>query len=181
MPLYFIQVSGGGPIKIGFSRECNIHSRLRTYEWAAPWDCELLGVWMKGDRAKEKALYSRLANHQIKGEWFHSTDEVMAIIADVLQEKVDWEQIKLTAVNKKFNGSKRGEWQRRTFLTQRGSGQNPVLAVRMPADVFKELQALAIAERCTLPEYVRGLVREHLRRETHSEAPQDQHEANGPK
>lgn len=65
--IYFIQESGNGFIKIGFSQ--NPLQRLRQLSKNQPYEYSLLGV-LPGHFEQERALHKRFSDFSIKGEWF---------------------------------------------------------------------------------------------------------------
>lgn len=76
--VYFVQSAGGGPIKIGVSK--NVRARIRSLQTSSPTPLVLLGV-VAGSRDTEAALHHRLHASRIRGEWFADSDEVRRAIA----------------------------------------------------------------------------------------------------
>lgn len=66
---YAIQVTGGGPIKIGFT--CgHAKGRLRALQAASPYMLEVVAFW-PATKAHEKAIHSELSDYRVRSEWYH--------------------------------------------------------------------------------------------------------------
>ena len=78
--VYFIQQGDNGPIKIGYSADPQ--RRLQSLSTASPYPLRLLGV-VDGDMALEQALHHRFADHQLEGEWFAPTPDLLEFIANL--------------------------------------------------------------------------------------------------
>ena len=96
--IYFIQIDNDGPIKIGISSDPI--ERMRQLQVSMPYDLHLLGVMnileksdvtydpanesiiktSDSDRSIELALHDRFNSHRIRGEWFHSNEELLTFI-----------------------------------------------------------------------------------------------------
>lgn len=76
--LYFVQVDGGGVIKIGWTQG-HVLSRIRQLQWASPEILNWIGA-CPAPREAEKAAHKELARHRHRGEWFHPSDEVVQFI-----------------------------------------------------------------------------------------------------
>lgn len=81
--IYFIQVEGSGPIKIGITRH-NPRQRMVKIQCDCPWPVQLLGA-INGGFEEEAAIHCELKQFNIQGEWFHPTDEVISAIENALQ------------------------------------------------------------------------------------------------
>lgn len=81
MTVYFAQVAGNGPIKIGFTRKC-LEMKLRRLRWACPYPLVILAT-MDGTAPEEKRLHARFGAHRIHGEWFHPSPVLLAFIAQI--------------------------------------------------------------------------------------------------
>lgn len=79
MPVYFIQVAGNGPIKIGYA--ANVRSRLASLQTASFLDLKVIGQ-IEGDCRLERALHQRLAPWHIVREWFRAEPPVFAALRD---------------------------------------------------------------------------------------------------
>jgi len=71
--IYFAQVDGRGPIKIGFSIKVN--SRLASLRIGTAKDLRLLRT-MDGTPRHERELHARFHKYRIRGEWFRFTGEL---------------------------------------------------------------------------------------------------------
>lgn len=78
MSIYFLEADG--LIKIGFSEQ--VKSRVINILGYQRYGGNFLGH-MPGDRALEKHLHTRFAEHRDYGEWFRPTDAMRAFIATV--------------------------------------------------------------------------------------------------
>jgi len=78
--IYFLQVAPTGPIKIGFTSR-SVQERIRGARQSSPHDLTFLGSF-PGTPVDERAAQKQLAGSQLRGEWFHPTDDVVAFIAD---------------------------------------------------------------------------------------------------
>jgi hypothetical protein len=80
--IYFIQATGGGPIKIGTT--CRLTERLRYLRRETGEDLVALAV-MDGGRKEEKALHRRFAHLRVEkyalSERFHPGDDLLDFIA----------------------------------------------------------------------------------------------------
>lgn len=76
--IYFIQSVGGGPIKIGWTK--NVDARVRALQTSSAARLVVLGT-CEGTRSLEAELHRRLAPHRHEGEWFLDCAEVRALMA----------------------------------------------------------------------------------------------------
>lgn len=76
--LYFVQVDGGGPIKIGWTQGC-VTNRMRQIQWASPYILNWIGA-CDAPRSHEKAAHQTLAAYRLRREWFHPTAPVLDFI-----------------------------------------------------------------------------------------------------
>lgn len=75
--IYFIQIQGNGPIKIGIST--NIRNRLNSLKSGVPYKLKLLGC-MVGNREKEKIIHNKFKESRINYEWFGPTKKLLNFI-----------------------------------------------------------------------------------------------------
>jgi hypothetical protein len=75
--VYFVQQGPDGPIKIGASR--NFAKRLKTLNTSSHVPLTVLGV-TAGGYELEAALHRELREHQMSGEWFQPTPEVLSAV-----------------------------------------------------------------------------------------------------
>lgn len=75
--IYFVQVDGGGPIKIGYTT--NLRTRLSDLQCANHCRLVLLGI-LPGSLGDEAALHRRFAAALIHREWFQPVPELMSFI-----------------------------------------------------------------------------------------------------
>ena len=94
--VYFVQVVGGGPIKIGCAGHAE--SRVTALQNYCPYKIELLGH-IPGNEAHERWLHSLLSSERLRGEWFHSTLITRSVVKAVLDSCFEWPD----PLPKKFN------------------------------------------------------------------------------
>src|SRR4051812_9870839 len=80
--IYFIQVEGDGPIKIGTTGD-HPQKRLSKIQTDCPWQVKLLGT-IFGSVAQEKRMHLVLAPWKMQGEWFKPHPIVVAAIESAL-------------------------------------------------------------------------------------------------
>ena len=78
--IYFLQVAGNGPVKIGFTAKASALPRLKSIQRAMPYDLVLLGV-MGGGKEEELHLHYRFLDHAIRNEWFRPHPDLLTWIA----------------------------------------------------------------------------------------------------
>lgn len=75
--VYFIQAVGGGPIKIGYTRDektlANRLSVMQTGHWRR---LQVTSVIRDADRTAERLLHRVFAPARLRGEWFLACDEL---------------------------------------------------------------------------------------------------------
>ncbi len=76
--VYFMQDTGTGHIKIGFSK--NVMKRLESIQGANASEIVLLSA-IPGSVKKEAALHEFFSGSRIRGEWFEESDELCELIA----------------------------------------------------------------------------------------------------
>jgi hypothetical protein len=86
--IYFIQVRGGGPIKIGFTQN-HPRSRFVKMQSDCPFELEMLGA-VPGSVAEEKAIHAELQDSKTQGEWFLPNEAVMAVVNGHLARPDRW-------------------------------------------------------------------------------------------
>lgn len=86
--VYFVQIEGGGPIKIGLttSDPRRRHKGLKT---GCPWPTVLLGA-IPGGRDDERKLHQELIEFRMEGEWFSPHPDVLAAIDGALASPLAW-------------------------------------------------------------------------------------------
>lgn len=67
--VYFIGSRISGPVKIGFSGQSDLKSRLSQLQTSSPEHLEILGSF-SGYIKNEKKVHDFLAPHRLRGEWF---------------------------------------------------------------------------------------------------------------
>lgn len=75
--LYFIQVAGGGPVKIGISSD--VRKRLDGLRTSCPYPLELRRT-VRRMGLLERPLHAQLAAARLRGEWFEPTPDVLAVV-----------------------------------------------------------------------------------------------------
>lgn len=79
--IYFLQIEGGGAIKIGFTTISPV-LRAKTLQTTSPHRICWIG-YFKGMEHEEKALHKKFAEHYIRAEWFNPAPEIIAYINEV--------------------------------------------------------------------------------------------------
>jgi hypothetical protein len=67
--IYFIGSRTSGPVKIGFSGQSDLKSRLSQLQTSSPEHLEILGSF-SGYIKNERKVHNFLALHRLRGEWF---------------------------------------------------------------------------------------------------------------
>jgi hypothetical protein len=75
--IYFIGSRSSGPIKIGFSGQSDLKSRLSQLQTSSPEHLEILGSF-SGYLKNERKVHDFLALHRLRGEWFER-DAALAV------------------------------------------------------------------------------------------------------
>jgi DNA-binding transcriptional regulator YiaG len=78
--IYFARCGHDGPIKIGHTIG-GISSRISYLQVGCPWPITVLGT-MDGDFFVEADLLRKFAHLNMRGEWFHAADELLAFIEE---------------------------------------------------------------------------------------------------
>jgi excisionase family DNA binding protein len=76
--IYFIQAGDAGPIKIGYTLN-SVANRLAGIQTGNHEELRIIGV-MPGGRATEAEIHEQIAQHRIRGEWFHPHADVFALL-----------------------------------------------------------------------------------------------------
>lgn len=80
--IYFAQIAGCGPIKVGATRARGIDKRLARIQTFIPYDVEFLCV-ASGGIYSERAVKHLCREYLIRGEWFTPNEILAEIIAHV--------------------------------------------------------------------------------------------------
>lgn len=96
--IYFLQVRGGGPIKIGAA--IDVAARVKKLQCACPYDLELLGC-IKGSRRQEKRLHRKFSFLRLRGEWFSPGPTLLRYIT---KKAVNLEQLPAAPESRKMTG-----------------------------------------------------------------------------
>lgn len=75
--VYFIQSVGGGPVKIGWSKQ--VTSRLRGLQTGHAERLTILAV-LPATKETERSIHRALPSHRLHGEWFAPSVEVLALV-----------------------------------------------------------------------------------------------------
>ena len=86
--IYFVQVNGGGPIKIGFTRHAPTR-RMVKLQSDCPWQIILLGA-IPGTVDDERKLHKEVAAFRTQGEWFEPTGAVLNLVNRCLARPDRW-------------------------------------------------------------------------------------------
>lgn len=76
--IYFIQQGEDGPVKVGHSYTEQVGKRMSNLQTSNPCELRLLTT-MPGSTDREKWIHRLLADHHIRGEWFHPAPLVLAM------------------------------------------------------------------------------------------------------
>lgn len=85
--IYFVRCGKDGPVKIGYT-STGLTARLNFLQVGCPWQLEVLGT-IEGSRSDERALHKQFAHLHLRGEWFHPTAELMALIGTPAEPKAE--------------------------------------------------------------------------------------------
>lgn len=77
--IYFLQVEGGGPIKIGFTC-ANPADRAKALQRSSPYLLTWIGYFPAASTI-EAELHKLFASDRIRSEWFHPTQRIYDFIA----------------------------------------------------------------------------------------------------
>ena len=80
MSIYFVQIEGGGPVKVGYAND--VRRRLADLQTASFQRLRLVAS-MPGDRAAEAEVHKRLNHLRIRGEWFRPDPEMWEVLGDL--------------------------------------------------------------------------------------------------
>lgn len=75
--IYFVQVDGAGPIKIGFTE--NLEKRIQGMLTATPGTIKVLAT-RPGTLAEERVLHQRFAHLRVSREWFRPEEDLITYI-----------------------------------------------------------------------------------------------------
>lgn len=89
--IYFIGTENG-PVKIWYTRENNLKTRLKELQIGNPYQLEILGT-CEGNIDTERKLHERFAQYRKMGEWFERVKEIEELIA-TLEKTQNVETIK---------------------------------------------------------------------------------------
>lgn len=97
--VYFIQIQGVGPIKIGCTGGETAQDRLAALQTSCPFDLSLLAtVPAPGNgRASESFFHDRFAQYRMKGEWFAPGPELVGFLRTLGARPfvpVDWQMLR---------------------------------------------------------------------------------------
>ena len=67
--VYFVGAQAVGPVKVGFTSDWTVSSRLSQLQTGSHEELVVLGQ-VKASPAVERAIHSLLASHSVRGEWF---------------------------------------------------------------------------------------------------------------
>jgi hypothetical protein len=79
--IYFIQIDGGGPIKIGYTSGTDVRPRLRAIQTSVPYPLAVIHT-MPGELADERNLHERFAEWRMHGEWFQPGPSLVLWLRD---------------------------------------------------------------------------------------------------
>ncbi|MFA4971412.1 MAG: GIY-YIG nuclease family protein [bacterium] len=91
MSVYFMQIPGGGPIKIGTTTG-TAKSRQNEIQTGCPWELNVVGVIAGGVETEHK-FHRVFAHYRIRGEWFAPGPEIIALLKRsgfTPEEPYDW-------------------------------------------------------------------------------------------
>jgi len=89
--VYFIRPVGmDGPVKIGFTR--SPVARLDQINKWVPWELEIAAT-VGGTLKTELRFHTLLEAHRMRGEWFHGSPDVLAVVASVAAGTFDLDSL----------------------------------------------------------------------------------------
>lgn len=88
MTIYFIRAGDSGNIKIGYTAG-SAERRMKQLQTGNIFDLELLGT-IPGEMQDEKSMHQELKEYALRGEWFRSATELMAVILEMIDGKEPW-------------------------------------------------------------------------------------------
>jgi hypothetical protein len=80
--IYFLLVEHADAVKIGWTRDKSLKTRMRHYYTYCPLNVDVLKV-IPGSMLEERALHRRFVRDRIRAEWFRYSDELKAYIANL--------------------------------------------------------------------------------------------------
>lgn len=83
--VYFVQcMAEDRPVEIGTAMRDGVGYRMADLQVGNPFELRLLGT-MPGGYAKEAELHRRFAHLRIRGEWFRSEPELLAVVDTTME------------------------------------------------------------------------------------------------
>lgn len=95
MPVYFVQDTRSGAVKVGFST--NVAKRVSGLRTSCPFPLRFLGS-IPGGKERERELHAMFSCYfnRLCGEWYEHSDEMMASIsAQINQQHTVWDLCRL--------------------------------------------------------------------------------------
>jgi hypothetical protein len=77
--IYFLLVEHADAVKIGWTRDKSLKTRMRHYYTYCPLNVDVLKV-IPGSMMYERALHKRFTQIRMRGEWFRYTEELKSFI-----------------------------------------------------------------------------------------------------
>lgn len=89
--VYFVQAANLRLIKIGVTLD--VGDRLKTLRVGSPDQLELIGAMRRPDAEDiERRLHARFRQHRSHGEWFHPSEEILALVAEWPVDRMEREE-----------------------------------------------------------------------------------------
>jgi len=73
--IYFFQIEGNGPIKIGYTTS-DVKIRMTTVQSSVPYKLNLLG-YFSGGWYKEQEIHRKFSKFRMRGEWFRPSKKIL--------------------------------------------------------------------------------------------------------
>lgn len=77
--IYFLLAENADAVKIGYTRQKSMKTRMRYFYTYSPYSVDLLLI-MPGSMIQERDIHKRFVKDKIHGEWFRYSDELKAYI-----------------------------------------------------------------------------------------------------
>lgn len=86
--VYVVQAETGGPVKIGYSREGGLKSRVASLQTGNPYKLRVVHT-EPGSVEDERELHRTFRRYRMSGEWFRAHYELQERFPDIVYEHED--------------------------------------------------------------------------------------------
>lgn len=80
--IYFLLAEGTDAVKIGYTHDFEMKSRMQQYHCHSPYNFDLLKI-LPGTMIEERNIHKRFVKLKIRGEWFKYTEELKEFIENL--------------------------------------------------------------------------------------------------